>query len=306
MSLVRDWSEEPIPEHPEWAAHDYRYTSFSTDFKQVMEVTWKGPCNSLERLAALSTRIYEDLWAQKVRYLEMSFGIGAYPYPASETLEALKSGAPDGMTVRLIGALSRDRDIPKIREAARGYLEDDAMDGVDIHGNEHTGDPMAFADFYEEARSRELILKAHAGEMRGPESIVEMLDKLGVKRIQHGVRGIESDVLLARLIEEDVTLDLCPWSNVKLGFYPNLETHPVADLHRKGVRVTVNTDDPTPFGQTITEEFSWLLTERGMSVAEVGAIARNGFEIARMPDKARASAMTEIDGLVAEFSKEAT
>ena len=303
MELVHRWCMPPIPKRPEWREHDHRYESFATDFSEVMRLTWGGTCNSLERLDEASSLIYKNLFEQNVRYLEMSFGIGAYPYAASETLEAFKSNVPDGMTVRIIGGLSRDRDIGMICEAGEKYVQDDRLDGFDVHGKEAVGDPADFLDLYEAARARGLILKAHAGELSGPESVEQALDTLNVKRIQHGVRGIESDSLMQRYIDEDITLDLCPWSNVKLGIYPDLETHPVADLHRAGVRVTVNTDDPTPFGQTITDEYRWLMSERQMSVGEVGAIAKNGFEVARMPDDVRTTSTIEIDTLVAEYEE---
>ena len=243
-----------------------------------MRVTWRGTCDTLERLDVASTEIYRDLAAQNVLYLEMSIGIGAYPYPPAETLAAFKNGIPDGLTVRISGGLSRDRDFKLIHDAGTAYATCGALNGLDLHGLESEGDPRMFLDLYEMGRERGLILKAHAGEMSGPDSIVSILDSLNVKRIEHGVRGIESDALVQRYIDEDITLDLCPWSNVKLGVYPDLKCHPVRDLHRRGVRVTVNTDDPTPFGQTLTEEYSWLLTERVSTSVRFEGLFRKNFD----------------------------
>lgn len=301
MELVHRWCGDAVPRRPPWREHDYRFASFSGDFAESMAVTWKGTCTSLDRLDLVSTTIYQNLQKQNVRYLEMSFGIGAYPYSATETLDAFKRGIPKGMTVRIIGALHRSIDLQRIRTAGEEFIEADALDGVDIHGNELEGDPAAFRDFFETARERNLICKAHAGELRGPESVEEVLDVLRVKRIQHGVRGIESRDLMRRYVDEDITLDLCPWSNVKLGVYPDLASHPVADLHRAGIRVTVNTDDPTPFGQTITDEYAWLVTERGMTLSEVGEIVRNGFEIAWMEEAPRQQSLAEIDALLKSY-----
>lgn len=301
MSLVREWSTERIPEAPKWRERNHRYASFEA-FGEVMVLTWRGTCNSLERLDASSTVIYQDLFAQNVRYLEMSIGVGAYPYPEDQTLDAFKRGVPDGMTVRIIGGLSRDRDVDLIRAAARGYLAADGLDGWDVHGNEQVGDPVVFLREYEAGRERGMILKAHAGEFGGADSVELVLDTLKVTRIEHGVRGVESADLVRRYVDEGITLDVCPWSNVKLGVWPDLATHPVADLHRAGVRVTVNTDDPTPFGQTITDEYAWLMTERGMTAAEVGEIAKNGFVVADLDDEAKRSGCNEIDSLVAEYA----
>lgn len=306
MELVRKWSTKPVPDQPEWQDKAYRYKSFTKDFMEVMVLTWRSTCNSLERLDEASTLIYQKLFEQNVRYLEMSFGVGAYPYDASETLSAFKADVPEGMTVRIIGGVSRDRNTEVILEVSQSYLEADGMDGVDLHGNESVGDPKAFVDLFEAARAQGLILKAHAGELCGPESVEQVLDVLYVDRIQHGVRAIESENLIRRCADEGITFDVCPWSNVKLGVFPDLKTHPIADLHRAGINVTVATDDPTPFGHTITDEYCWLLSERGMTVKEVGAIARNGFKVADLPRGAVGRATVEINQLVAEFEEDAS
>ena len=301
MELVRRWCREPIPERPAWREHNYRYRSFATDFGEVMRLTWRSTCDTPEKLNEASSMIYRQLLDQNVRYLEMSFGLGAYPEPASEILSAFKANVPEGMTVKIIGGISRDRDTPAILKCAHEYLDAGGMDGIDLHGNETVGDLAEFVAAYVAASERGMICKAHAGELCGPESVEQVLDTLKVKRVQHGVRGIESEDLVKRFCDDDITLDLCPWSNVKLGVYPDLQSHPVAELHRKGVRVTVNTDDPTPFGQTLTDEYTWLVTECRITVSEVGAIAKNGFEVADMPDEAKRKSAAEIDQLVSEF-----
>ena len=300
MELVRRWSTEPIPERPVWREHDYRYNFFA-DFGEVMRLTWRETCDTPDKLNEASSLIYRQLLDQNVRYLEMSFGVGAYPEQSSEILAAFKADILEGMTVKIIGGISRDRDTPAILKSAYEYLDVGGMDGIDLHGNETVGDLAEFVAVYEAANERGMICKAHAGELRGPESVEQVLDTLKVKRVQHGVRGIESEDLVKRYHDDAVTLDLCPWSNVKLGVYPDLRSHPVADLYRQGVRVTINTDDPTPFGQTLTDEYTWLVTECGMTTSEVGAIAKNGFEVADMPDESKRKSVEEIDQLVTEF-----
>ena len=65
----------------------------------------------------------------------------------------------------------------------------------------------------------------------------------------------------------------------------------------------MNTDDPTPFGQTLTEEYLWLLTECGLSVEEVGTIAKNGFLIADLDEPAKGQAIRKIDTLVSKYAE---
>ncbi len=57
---------------------------------------------------------------------------------------------------------------------------------------------------------------AHAGEEGPPEYIWEALDLLKIQRIDHGVRAIEDERLMQRIIDEQIPLTVCPLSNTKL------------------------------------------------------------------------------------------
>ena len=60
---------------------------------------------------------------------------------------------------------------------------------------------------------------------RGPASnIVDALDILKVSRIDHGVRCVDDPQLLARLIEQQIHLTVCPLSNTKLKVFSSMET----------------------------------------------------------------------------------
>mgnify|MGYP003694491031 CR=1 FL=1 len=127
------------------------------------------------------------------------------------------------------------------------------------------------------------------------------LDLLGVARIEHGVRAIEDDALLDRLATEGVTLDVCPWSNVRLRVVRDLLAHPIRRLHERGVRVTVNTDDPTVFGRTLSQEIVSLVDDLGFSPADAAQLQANAFAVAAMPQAARDSALGEIEVLAREI-----
>jgi adenosine deaminase len=84
------------------------------------------------------------------------------------------------------------------------------IDGIDLHGDERYETASRFAVAFTEARRRGLETKAHAGELAGPASVITALDVMGVERIEHGVRAVEDNALVARLARERITLDLCP------------------------------------------------------------------------------------------------
>ena len=62
-------------------------------------------------------------------------------------------------------------------------------------------------------------------------------------------------------------------------------THPIRALFDAGVKVTVSTDDPVSFGNTLTDEYVALAERRGFTRPELVQIARNGFEVALMSDE---------------------
>lgn len=160
--------------------------------------------------------------------------------------------------------------------------------GINLGGSEHRFPPELFADAYRLARKKGFRLTAHAGEGLGPESVRGALDVLGAERIGHGVRATEDPALLRLLAEKGISLEVCPTSNLRTGICPSYEAHPLGTLHRAGIPVTVNTDDPTFFGTTLSGECA-RLAEMGLSGADLRAILENGFRHAFLPepDKAR-------------------
>jgi adenosine deaminase len=213
----------------------------------------------------------------------------------------MKASVPPGVVVRVFAAFSQhksDRTSPDVIETV---LSAPGLDGVSLHGDETAQRTADFADAFAEARRRGLLTKAHAGELMGPGSVVKALDLLGVARIEHGVRAIEDDALLERLATEGVTLDVCPWSNVRLRVVRDLLAHPIRRLHERGVRVTVNTDDPTVFGRTLSQEIVSLVDDLGFSPADAARLQANAFAVAAMPEAARDTALGEIEVLAREI-----
>jgi adenine deaminase len=133
----------------------------------------------------------------------------------------------------------------------------------------------------------------------GPASVATALDLLGVTRIEHGVRAAEDDALVDRLAAEGVTLDVCPWSNVRLKVVKSLAAHPIRRLHERGVRLTINTDDPTVFGRTLSEELTSLVEDLGFTLADLARFQANAFAVAAIPAATRAALHAELTALTA-------
>jgi adenosine deaminase len=148
--------------------------------------------------------------------------------------------------------------------------------GFDLAGLEAEYPAPPHAAAFQAAAAGGLALTTHAGEVPGPERIREALD-LGARRIAHGVTTAGDPELVTLVRDRDVTLDLCPTSNVQAGIVADLASHPLAALHRAGVSVTISTDDRTVSATTLTDELARTATAQGLTRGELAAIAVNAF-----------------------------
>lgn len=197
-----------------------------------------------------------------------------------EYLAAIQEAAGEaerdfGITMRGIVTAVRHVGPEKGRETALCAAETagDWIVGFGLAGDEKNCEPQDFAWSFDCAREAGLYLTAHAGEWRGPESIVNALT-LGVHRIGHGVRAIEDPALVDRLAQSDIVLEVCPGSNVCLGVYSDWFHHPIDRLRQAGVRVTVSTDDPPFFHTTMTREYEELARVFGYDEPELTELTK--------------------------------
>ncbi|MEX0709570.1 MAG: adenosine deaminase [Chloroflexota bacterium] len=154
--------------------------------------------------------------------------------------------------------------------------------GFDLAGREAEYPAPPHAAAFLAAAAGGLALTTHAGEVPGSERIREALD-LRVRRIAHGVTTAADPELVALVRERDVTLDLCPTSTVQVGMMADLETFPLAALHRAGVSVTISTDDRTVSATTLTDEIDRIATAQQLTREELATIAVNAFRRAFGP-----------------------
>lgn len=158
--------------------------------------------------------------------------------------------------------------------------------------------PADFSRLYARARSLGYRVTAHAGE-EGPAGFVaDSLDLLGVERIDHGVRSADDPALLARLAREQIPLTICPLSNVKLRVFEKLTDHNLLALLEAGVKVTVNSDDPTYFGGFLNENFIALNEHLQLSREQAVRLNRNAFEASFLPDDAKAEQLARLDAFL--------
>ncbi|MGI3784463.1 MAG: adenosine deaminase family protein, partial [Janthinobacterium lividum] len=168
-----------------------------------------------------------------------------------------------------------------------------------IGGSEQGFPRSMFAEQFARARAYGLHSAPHAGETTGPETIWDAIRTLGAERIEHGISAVEDPDLMAYLAEEDITLDVCPTSNVALKVVPELAQHPLATLVAAGVPVSINTDDPPMFGTDLNREYAVAAELLDLDEAGVARLARAAVDGAFVDEIYRTELRGEIDAYVA-------
>jgi adenosine deaminase len=123
--------------------------------------------------------------------------------------------------------------------------------------------------------------------MTGPASIWGAISALGAERIAHGVRAIEDRILIDYLVQHHIPLDITPTSNILLGVCPSYQTHPLSQLHKAGVTVTISTDDPPLFNTTLNQEIALLTSQFNLSIGELDEILLNGIRCSFLLERQR-------------------
>ena len=161
-------------------------------------------------------------------------------------------------------------------------------------GEERHLRPADFAAAFAIAEEAGLGLTCHAGELAGAESVVETLDHLKVTRLGHGVRAIEDPSVVQRLVDEEVVLEVNPTSNIAIGVFSDLASHPITRLRDAGVAVTVSTDDPPYFHTTLPAEYDALVEHHGWTEEDFRAANRHAMRAAFCDDETRARILARL------------
>ncbi|SMX38097.1 adenosine deaminase [Maliponia aquimaris] len=267
----------------------YAYRDF-WHFLEVYEAA-TSVLKTPEDYARLCTAVLEESARNGVVYSETFLSpdfcgggdVGAW----REYLLAIREAAEraersHGITLRGIVTCIRHFGPDKARRAALCAAETagDWLVGFGMAGDEKKGKQKDFAWSFDLAREAGLRLTSHAGEWNGPQEVRDAVEDLGVERIGHGVRAAPDLATVDMLAEREITLEVCPGSNVFLGVYPTLKDHPIDRLRDRGVRVTVSTDDPPFFHTTMRQEYLGLAKTFGWDEEVFADINRTALDAA--------------------------
>ncbi len=194
-----------------------------------------------------------------------------------------------GMTGYLIMSFLRhlsEQDAFDVLNAALPLREryQDLWIAIGLDSAEQGNPPEKFTRVFQRCKELGFRLVAHAGE-EGPAAYVrDALDLLHVERIDHGVNSEQDADLMQRLIAQQTPLTVCPLSNLKLKVVDSLSEHNILRLLRRGVMVTINSDDPAYFGGYIGANYMAVAQALNPSRHELVTLAINSLTASFLPD----------------------
>ncbi|MCP4966815.1 MAG: adenosine deaminase [bacterium] len=273
-----------------------------SDFPQFIDTWWwmTGFVRSYEDFEKVAESVATDLARQNILYAEASFSptdFERHGLSAQGIALSIRNGLDRvrGTQVVLNCDLVRDTGPDRATTTLRAVLEVAAktdVRGITIGGSEQTYPPELFSSVYREAAEGGLRLTAHAGEAAGPDSVRGALDELGVERIGHGVRIVEDTDLMARVVADQIPLEVCPTSNIRTGVVSGWDAHPVGVLLDSGANVTISSDDPTFFHTSVAED---LRRVEGLYGAQADTLTQRAIRASWMTKKEQASIATTVD-----------
>jgi len=248
------------------------------DFPHFIDTwVWKNQfIREYDDFTFISEAVARDLASQNIRYVEAFYSppdFARFGLTIQEITASIRRGldrVPE-ITFYLIPDLVRDFGPKKAMVSLEKVSEvrDKGIPGIGIGGSEQSFPPEPFEEVYEKARNLGFRTTAHAGEAAGAGSVWGAVNVLQADRIGHATRAEEDETLLEVLLEKQVPLELCPISNVCTGAVDSYEEHPVRRYFEYGLKISINTDDPKMFGNSLAEEYRQLVERMGFTIQDL-------------------------------------
>jgi adenosine deaminase len=263
----------------------------------------------VERLPDIA-RMFEDaatyLKANNIVYSELFFsptGLIRKGLAFAEMIDVIQTTIDtiqkrDNITIKLIVDVSRMFGVDNAHSNLGLTLKHQSpvVIGVGLGGDEEFGPAKIFEEVFTTAKAKGLHVVAHAGEVVGPESVWDALQKLNVERIGHGLSAIQDPKLVKFLAEKQIPVEICLTSNVLTQKYvTKAEDHPVRQLFDQGVLTVINTDDPIFFDVSLIDEFWTLHTKLKFSMDEIKQLILNGFRASFLSPSQKATYISQVE-----------
>jgi len=287
-------SSEDLRPYVQFSGEEPDFHRFLAKFRLLREFY-----RSKEAVERIAYEAVADAAADHVRYLELRFnpvalarnqGFSLIDVTEWVTQAVARAQADHDIWVRLILQINRDEDFRTAEEIVEVGLafRDQGIVGVDLAGDEANYPARDLASIYRRARMEGLGVTVHAGEAGSPGNVRDAIRHFHAMRIGHGIRVVEDSNVVRLVRESGVTLEVCPTSNLQTGVVRTFSQHPLLDLFALGIRVTINTDDPSVSDTTLTDEYMVSVRAIGIGVVQLRRAIHYAIDAAFLSDDEKA------------------
>lgn len=279
------------------------FTNFLDKFK-TLRLFYKSP----DVIHRVTREAVEDAARDNCRYLELRFTPVALSraegFPLHDVMDWVITSAQEAarkfkIKVSLIASVNR-HESPELAEQVAWLAAEhikNGLTGLDLAGNEAEFKSVSFHGIFKEAKQAGLHVTIHAGEWGPAENVRDAIENLGAERIGHGVRVLEDEKITALAKERGTVFEVCVTSNYQSGVVKSLPEHPLSRMFEKGLKATVNTDDPSVSRITLSHEYQHVVEDLHVSMDKL----KNSVIVAA---QAAFLADVEKEKLVASLKKE--
>ncbi|MET7641730.1 adenosine deaminase [Streptomyces sp. NPDC005438] len=292
-----------VPKDPEELRRYFTFTDFAHFIEVYLSVV--DLIQDAEDVRHLTYEVARDMAAQNVRYAELTvtpYSSTSRGIPDQAFVEAIEDARKDaektfGLILRWTFDIPGEAGLPAAEETTRiaTELAPEGLVSFGLGGPEIGVPRPQFKPYFDRAIATGLHSVPHAGETTGPGTIWDALTSLGAERIGHGTSAIQDPRLLEHLAENGIPLEVCPTSNVATKAVEDLDTHPLREMVKAGVTVTINSDDPPMFGTDLNTEFAIAARLLDLDATGVAELAKNGVKCSYLDETSKRRLREEID-----------
>jgi adenosine deaminase len=269
------------------------FENFLSKF-QTLRMFYRSP----EAIHRITQETIADAAEDNIRYMELRFTpialSRAENFPLAEVIDWVIAASAEAqkeypIKVRLIVSVNRHESADLASEIVKLAIDRRHLGivGIDLAGNEAEFSGMAFLGVFKEARQAGMKITIHAGEWGGAENVMNAILYLGADRIGHGVRVMEDPTVVALARERGIPFEVCVTSNYQSGVVPSVAAHPLTRMIQNGLRVTLNTDDPSISKITLSDEYRLAENELGLSPQTLRDCVITAAQAAFLPQEER-------------------
>ena len=252
--------------------------------------------DELEKYLLKNGIVYAEVFFAPSAFLKMGFEYSSMADIFHKKITEIRE--KHGIIIKMLMDVSRTFGCENAMNNYRllkSYPCDDII-GIGLGGAEAKGPAKEFEPVFTQAHKDGFRAVAHAGEDVGPESIWDAINFLHSERIGHGLTAMQDEKLMEELASTKLPVEVCITSNTfTKKIITKASEHPAADYSKRGIVVTINTDDPVFFKTSLLDEFYICHKDLKMPMTEIKKLIENSFTSSFMQDSEKKAYLAKVN-----------